>query len=449
MPEHDDIRQRVRRQRRTRLVVWGTFLVAVVALYSFFSAGFFLYAVAVITGVALVSGTLASANLTGISASRNVARTELRLGEETEVYLTLKNDKKVPAWWLYWREETETTIDTEGPTSGMRSLGAGERIEVRYKLRPRRRGLYRIGPALIDASDPFGLVHRTRLDAAPTFVTVQPKVVSINPDWPLGHLPVLRVPRRQSLFEDPARFVGVREYRAGDNLRRIHWRATARARRLQTKLFEPVALQGTVVVVDADPDHTTRLELAITAAASITRYVIDTGHAVGLLSNGADAAERYPEDWHGDTLRKLHPDSAVYPATSTMGAADVGKDDRLDRVSPRLPPISVSAAAGSWQGRRILNALARLVPGDAYTLAELLTAEFPRLSRSLILFIVTANLDTELSATLHTLQQSGFELAVVWIRDAVHDELPPRPEGTPVYPVSDPSELEWLGTHAL
>ena len=64
---------------------------------------------------------------------------------------------------------------------------------------------------------------------------------------PLGDLHPL-----QPLVEDPLRVEGVRPYVAGDNPRRIHWRATARTGSMQVKRYERMASPTIALFVDTN-----------------------------------------------------------------------------------------------------------------------------------------------------------------------------------------------------
>lgn len=229
---------------------WRALAFAILLLLSALSAGLFLYSalsVALLLGFAFV---LARSSLLDLEVRRRIGDTTLELGDATDVALRITNRKPLPAPWLFWREQIDAGLDVEGPRAGFETLDAGDHRDLRYRLHTLRRGLFRVGPAVIEASGPFGLARRFQLDAAPTFVTVLPKRDPIGQGWPLGHQPVHQVPRRRSLNEDPARFLGLRAYRPGDSLRRIHWRATARTGSLQVKRFEPAVLAGTLLAIE-------------------------------------------------------------------------------------------------------------------------------------------------------------------------------------------------------
>ena len=267
-------------------------------------------------------------------------------------------------------------------------LGAKEDAELVYRLHSLRRGLFRVGPAVVEASGPFGLVRRFLVDRDVRFLTVLPKSVGLGGGWPLGHRPIHEVPRRRSLFEDPTRFIGTRDYRPGDPLRRVHWRATARSRTIQVKLYEPAVLEGALVAVEMDAEAYPGLdleaeagdplvELTVTAAAAVVEFVLAGDQRAGLLANGSDAAERYG-NWTGGSFRRLdealeeaavHRRAAVFrplevapaqgaparAAADGVGAADAGAQPAVVRAARRRAAAAaavVGADGGHAAARR-------------------------------------------------------------------------------------------------
>ena len=84
--------------------------------------------------------------------------------------------------------------------------------------------------------------------------------------------------------------MGVRDYRPGDSMRRIHWKATARRQSLQVKVLEPTTTLDVVVFLAVDSfKHDTiadeDFEYGISAAASLSRHIIELGSPVGLFVN--------------------------------------------------------------------------------------------------------------------------------------------------------------------
>lgn len=86
-------------------------------------------------------------------------------------------------------------------------------------------------------------------------------------------------------------FFGVREYREGDNPRRIHWRRSARTGQLMVReMAQPKSYQIWCVVNTRirphDAEQSRRLEAAISAAATVICDALERGAKIGLICNG-------------------------------------------------------------------------------------------------------------------------------------------------------------------
>jgi uncharacterized protein (DUF58 family) len=196
-------------------------------------------------------------------------------------------------------------------------------------------------------------------------------------------------------------------------------------------------MQGALLVVDGSPCLDEDLfELMITAAASLAEYVLFEGQKVALLSNGGDAAERYPNHWHGETFRRIE---------------DVAEYAVARRALSGFAPLEVPAGRGERHSERLRAALGRLVPADGVTLAELLEVEMPRLPRDLVTIVITRSVDDHLMLAMDGLRRSGIELSMVWVRPEELEglALPALPRSVPVHSLSREHQLEDLGAYAL
>jgi uncharacterized protein (DUF58 family) len=445
-----DLRKEIKRSQVKQASLWIGFIIVVLALLSVFTAGFFLYTAIVMGGLLVFAAAMAGVSVIGIEIRRNVSKTEMHLGETADALLVVDNKKGFPAFWLFWKDGIDTGLDVEGAACHFKTLGSNRKHELKYKLHSTRRGLFRVGPAVLESSGPFGLIRRFIVDPKVEFITVLPKVVPIGKGLAQGQRPIHQVPRRRSIFEDPSRFMGMREYRPGDSMRRIHWRATARSGKLQVKLFEPSVLTGVLLAVDMGlgsypltrahkdkKDHIDKLmELTVTAAASLGQYVLTGDQSVGLISNGTDAAELYPEDWTGGTFHRL--DQALEQAGLHA------------RTAP-YQPVELAPAKGWWQQERLLTALARLTVSSSIELPDLLMTEIPRLPRQLVLMVVTPRLDAALTGTVESLKRSGIETGIIWTQLPEEEHYKPEalPQNVPVYIVRGDTDLEVLGGQTL
>src|SRR5204863_139235 len=107
-------------------------------------------------------------------------------------------------------------------------LGPGAMAEARYDLPTGRRGVIAVGPLALTVGDALGLAQR-RIEAAGTArLVVHPRI------HPVRALPGSGTAEDRRGSARPARaprgddFFALREYEVGDDLRRVHWRSTAR-----------------------------------------------------------------------------------------------------------------------------------------------------------------------------------------------------------------------------
>jgi len=172
------------------------------------------------------------------------------------------------------------------------AVAAGTTETVTLTLTPRRRGLLVLRGATLLRTDPLGLFHgAARRDKVQTLV-VLPRRYS---------LPPLRLPggRRfhaggvalTSSVGDAEEFVGLRDYRPGDPLRRIHWRSWARAGRPVVKEFQEEFFVRHALVLDTfqEAAESDAFEAAVSVAASFACDVRTQDSLLDLLFVGSDA----------------------------------------------------------------------------------------------------------------------------------------------------------------
>lgn len=279
---------------------------------------------AVLAGWAWASWTLPTRAAAGITGWRDLPERVL-FGEEVTVGINLESESSVT-----WLALTDTIPFDLGPSNRwVTSLRRGERTSQNVTFAANRRGLHRIGPAVVVTGDAFGLrrVQRTLIPSAT--ILVYPRIVSLEALTVAAGAPLPIIPTRTPLYEDPTRMVGVRQYAPGDPMRRIHWTASAATGSLQVKKFRPGIAREVIVAVDLARDsHPTpgrrrSAELAVTAAASIVDHLI--------------TEEREPVG-----LRILARD--VPTGADTMTAVSPGRDhSRMGRMLEALARSDVTS----------------------------------------------------------------------------------------------------------
>jgi uncharacterized protein (DUF58 family) len=149
-----------------------------------------------------------------------------------------------------------------------------------------------LGPVRLTSSDPFGWLECEVTVPAQESLVVYPLIAPLEAFGFSSVHPLGEYVTSRRLLEDPLRVVGVRDYVLGDDPRRIHWKATAHAGALRSKVYDPPALRRLLLLLDvwnySESAKGTDLaiqELTIAAAASLGVWALDEGYLVGLLAN--------------------------------------------------------------------------------------------------------------------------------------------------------------------
>lgn len=178
----------------------------------------------------------------------------------------------------------------------LEGLGGAWRRDLVYQVRPELRGVYDLGPLQLSATDPFGLVEQRSEAGGTARLVVTPRVLPL-PAIPLtGGWQGGGEHRPQSFAAGSSEDASVREYRRGDDLRRVHWRSSARLGELMVRREEqPWEAQAVVLMDDRLLAHrgqgaASSLESAVVAAASIVTHLEQHGYTVRLATAGGPVA---------------------------------------------------------------------------------------------------------------------------------------------------------------
>jgi uncharacterized protein (DUF58 family) len=234
-------------------------------------------------------------------------------------------------------------------------LQPGETARAAYRLPTERRGVFELGPLTVHLRDPFGLAEHVAAAAPATKLTVYPKVVPIEPlPHTLGHDPHAGADHPTALGRAGEDFYGLREYQVGDDLRRVHWKSTARTGELMIRQDEmPWQGRATVVLDLRLAMHDApSLERAVSAAASIVSACWQHRSLVRLAAtDGRDS---------GFAAGHAHVDAIL----EYLATADVERKGALIPLAERLRrdgnggAIAVVTTAAA--GENDLGAVARL-----------------------------------------------------------------------------------------
>ncbi|MGB7964144.1 MAG: DUF58 domain-containing protein [Propionicimonas sp.] len=294
----------------------------------------------------------------GPHLQRFIDPVELSVGETLTDHLQVEHGGAFLGAGVIYSELFPAALSAaeQGPVAaGTGGFGAQQHTLV-YRATARWRGRHRIGPLQRTALDALGLAQtRTTLpDVADVLALPTPEPLSpVRDASGVGSTTDSSLLRTSLMGQDD---VLIREYAAGDDVRRIHWRSTARLGELMVRREERAWDPSAVVILDnraggfraTRPDD--RFEWLVRAAASISAHLSSRGFSVALSDSDASA----------DQLR----------AAGRIGMSGILRE--LAEVEPSDSGTlqrALLAAPGGVQGQLLIALLGGLSGPDAAALA--------------------------------------------------------------------------------
>ncbi|HXL36699.1 MAG TPA: DUF58 domain-containing protein [Ktedonobacteraceae bacterium] len=371
---------------------------------------------------------------------RQFSEQRVLFGEEVNLSLAIENAKLLPLPWLEIEDSVPRELTTQGRhmristarntliLENLFSLRWYERVTRPYTVLCNTRGVHMFGPTVLRSGDVFGFLNREESLSNRQYLLVYPLVVPITRFGLPSHHPFgdNRAPRR--MLEDPSRVIGVRDYMYGDDLRRVHWKATARMMQLQSKVYQATTTYTLVlflnIVSQLDAWYGIRpelQELAICATASVADWALDQGYAVGLYTN---TIMYMPE--MGMSISTSQPSSSLYQLGELSSAVPQNADekekdhlrevvlaDQLNRRRIHLPP-----ASNEEQRKRIMEVLARVQSYFGSSIEELIQIERTRLPAGATVVVVTSTVSDPLLDALSRVKRSGHAVTILYVGDS-------------------------------
>ncbi|HSI35172.1 MAG: DUF58 domain-containing protein [Phycisphaerae bacterium] len=315
-------------------------------------------------GVLLVAALISRTVLRRLVPKRVMPESAV-VGEPIAVGYEFTNTKR------FWPSLSVTLSELDGadafdaqPRAYLLHAAPRMTASVPAELVPRRRGLYVLDRYQLSTSFPFGFIKRAVDRRERDSVLIFPAIAKVDPRL----LALCRSADQAGAAMRPRRggddeFYGVKEYRPGENPRRIHWRRSARTGVLVTREMTQVSPPKLVLLVDTHvksrtPEEHARVEKAIAMAASLASHALDAGLMVGLFAWGR------PDQSTDARPPSRVPDYETPPAAPADGAATSAPEQWL----------SVAPNRGKRHRRDLLAYLAQLPLNTARDTQALLDA---------------------------------------------------------------------------
>lgn len=321
---------------------WLLLLSVAVGLAAWNTAAPQLYLLALLLlSTLLVGALLPHFNIRGVKVNRCLPE-EMTEGDHVQVQLELSRRGWLARYLLQVRDQLPFRLQ---PEDSVLIVRLGRRQILTYAVACERRGIHRLGPLTLASDYPLALLRaETEVPDSEAEVCVLPQTFELK-SLPLFGRSGFPTEGHQvgPVSRGHDQFAGIRDYRHGDSMRHIHWRASARRGEWVVKEYEQLENAALLLVLNActadnrGEGRESCFEYSVRIAASIARFAIENGHRVGLFCQGHDQlywmAPDSGESHYRHLLRQLAAVQADSPQPySEMAATAAAMASRQTRL---------------------------------------------------------------------------------------------------------------------
>ena len=369
-----------------------TIFIGCIALDQYFHQ-IFLQRLEILLGISMTTGFIwAEFSLHGIRFIRSSKHLRYNSGEVFEENYTINNESRFPKFWIHVEDESRLLAK---PASRAITIIRGKAsLFFQSMIVLSIRGEYALGPTRLISGDPFGFFVKQSIIGPNNTILVLPYSFPLEAEWnPKGDLSGGKA-HRELKSRTSINTTGVREYKPGDALNKIHWKSSIRTQKWMVKEFEQDPLANVWIVLDGDADNhyseineqkpeillprdanryeplqglpKASFEYAVSIAATLVDYFYRLGRGVGLIFEGNKKFTIIPE-------------------------------------------------RGNRQREKLLESLAFFQPESDSSLAGVLKSHLSRISKGDSMILISSSLDDELIRNMNILSQKGINARLVYV----------------------------------
>ncbi len=249
-----------------------------------------LYVAALLGLLPLLAAVAVARTRYRLACSRTLHPDRVQVGNPAQVVLRLQNLSRIPTGLMLLEDRVPYALGSR-PRFVLNRLVARQLGEVSYGVRADVRGRYDLGPLSVRLTDPFGLCELTRSFSSTERLVVTPTVVPLPTVRVGGEWAGSGESRARSAAVHGEDDAATREYRYGDDLRKVHWRSTARMGELMVRREEqPWHTTATLFLDTRASAHrgdgpASSFEWAVSAAASAGVHLSRSGYTMRMITD--------------------------------------------------------------------------------------------------------------------------------------------------------------------
>ncbi|MFN4244891.1 MAG: DUF58 domain-containing protein [Brevinematia bacterium] len=322
----------------------------------------------------------------GFSIKRYIENTKIFSGDSTFAGLVVENKSIFPiVTWIY--DYTSMELSFKQKESFFIFLFPKSSKIIKYRIIGSRRGDHHLGPTMVEFKDIFlmNTFWSKEYDTV-DFVTVFPNILP-HPEVDKSTLqPYGEIKNRLPIFEDLTKIQGIRDYREGDEIRKINWKISAKHNKLYVNYYNYSVSSSSAIILNLyHPDYDMKYpefyeEFSIELATTLIFELHSYHQEIGILTNG-------------EIKRKSSIKGGII-------------------IENPLGFFEVPILGGNAHVSSIFELLARVYPQNRVSFSEMLKSMTLHLPWGSAIIVITPNLDEEMKLMLYDLSLKGHEVFI-------------------------------------
>ncbi|MFZ2655155.1 MAG: DUF58 domain-containing protein [Victivallales bacterium] len=264
-------------------------------------------------------------------------------GEKVILPVTVRNSGRFTRQAFVIREKLLFSDNPLGSVA-VEPLKPGETRLISREFNAVRRGTYNLEKIYLIGGDPAGLFRRVRKFKSQEEITVYPEIFNVS--W----MPIFKKNKIQASTSGKPigvsgigeEFFGVREYRHSDSMKFIHWKATAKQKKLMVREFESHSSVTLCILLDNDRRRmglnplTNNFEYLVKTAATICNYACGIYCRIIFIAPDGRSGETAIMNGTGTGLKR-----EILGFLSAIQPSRTGLDELMETAESVVPPNSI------------------------------------------------------------------------------------------------------------
>lgn len=216
---------------------------------------------------------------------------KLSNGDVNEINYKIEGDFKIP-FYIELLDEYPAQLQLRKTSLKFKAKGKNFTLSIPFEINPKTRGEYAFGRVKALISTPFGVIQKLQSFSCEQKVKVYPSIKQLKKYSFLAFTNRLEEVGIRNIRKvgNASEFDQIKEFKLGDDIKHINWKATARRNQLMVNHYEQERSQNIYLIVDKGRmmhmpfNGMTLFDYSVNAALSMAGVAKQKGDKVGFVS---------------------------------------------------------------------------------------------------------------------------------------------------------------------